>query len=663
MNVVVHKGHVYIKQSYRDEDGKGHTRIVDKLGRLEDLEREDPDCLKKLKEKYARPRLQRREEQLLLARRAAAEISGAKAAGREIRSPCVSYAGLILRQLWEKELGLDYRIGYLAGKDGIKKPVPDLAAFLAFSRITEPRSVRGSFPKSRTVLGSRISDCSLDDLYDTLGFLSARKDEILKWIGNRIGGLKSKGKLMLFYDVTNIYFETALSDEEKGLLRSDRSEEQERIIGKFEKSGELTDAMKKADGGYDPDLIPPEVKTELLKACFLRMRGFSKEKRFDLPLVSVSLVIDENGVPLDFVLYRGNQAEITGMENSMELLQGKYDLKGMVTVADRGLNSVSNLKMLQDHGMGYIVAQKISDLSKEITEKILGEEGYEDCGEGLRRKVIENFEKTNGEESVTCTMLVTFSKTRAARDLKKLEQDKAAAEKAVKNHAKIPGCRQPWCALVKKQGKDKVAWQLNTAAYEKRKKLCGYSAAVYASPADGGAKVTPDDAARSYHSLVRIEECFRIMKTDLSLRPAYVWTSEHIRGYVMCCVLALILIRMIEQKTRERGTPMTVSEIVYALRDARSQVFRGADGTLLFSQGAAYEEFAEELMRRGNEETAEDIRAKKLKTDLEKLEEALGLEPLPGLCDKAALGHAFHSRFDSDQDLLGEFVCSLLKAG
>ena len=92
------------------------------------------------------------------------------------------------------------------------------------------------------------------------------------------------------------------------------------------------------------------------------MRGMSKEHRYDLPLVSISLVIDENGFPIDFELYNGNTAEISKMQESISKMQEKYNVKNTVVVADRGLNSVSNLNMLQDNNYGFIVDQKISNL-------------------------------------------------------------------------------------------------------------------------------------------------------------------------------------------------------------------------------------------------------------------------------------------------------------
>ena len=106
------------------------------------------------------------------------------------------------------------------------------------------------------------------------------------------------------------------------------------------------------------------------------MRGSSKEPRFDFPLASSALVISEEGIPIDFYVYAGNASEFKTMAASIESLKQKYNVKESIVVADRGLNSAANLKMLQSSDLGFLMAQKVSNLDQKTTKAMFDPEGY-----------------------------------------------------------------------------------------------------------------------------------------------------------------------------------------------------------------------------------------------------------------------------------------------
>lgn len=154
---------------------------------------------------------------------------------------------------------------------------------------------------------------------------------------------------MIFYDVTNVYFETALSDLECGRQQIDFQDRLQRELELAYESGELDSSCFDDEGRLLPcpkadDFIK---KIQEQKIEYLRMRGPSKEHRFDLPLASIALVINEEGIPIDFYVYAGNASEFKTMSSSIESLKQKYNVKESIVVADRGLNSAANLKMLQ----------------------------------------------------------------------------------------------------------------------------------------------------------------------------------------------------------------------------------------------------------------------------------------------------------------------------
>ena len=175
---------------------------------------------------------------------------------------------------------------------------------------------------------------------------------------------------MFFYDVTNAYFEAPLTDEEKKYIDHSNLEEIFKIINEYLKKHNLPQLNELEDylDEYDENLMsleacdpfklfddkgrlvlenfPNDLLYELKQYLFLRMRGLSKEHRFDLPLISIALVIDELGFPVDYEIYAGCSSEFTTMKQSIEKIKEKYHIEDTVLVADRGLNSAVNLQML-----------------------------------------------------------------------------------------------------------------------------------------------------------------------------------------------------------------------------------------------------------------------------------------------------------------------------
>ena len=161
-----------------------------------------------------------------------------------------------------------------------------------------------------------------------------------------------------------------------------------------------------------------------------------------------------------------------------------------------------------------------------------------------------------------------------------------------------------------------------------------------------------------YHRLERIEECFRIMKSNLCLRPMFVRTAEHIRGHVLCCVLALIIIRLVERKLAGIGEKLSPDRICAAMQDANCSV-AATPGGLVFGTDSDYSWVKDTLEAIGNEKTAEKVHSGELKPDLTAIEKALGIKPVPAICAKGIFERCFGRRFATEEDLVGDFVSRL----
>ena len=349
------------------------------------------------------------------------------------------------------------------------------------------------------------------------------------------------------------------------------------------------------------------------------MRGPSKEGRFSLPIVSVSLVIDERGVPIDFTVFPGNKSEYHQVLPAIERLKEKYHVKDCYFVADRGLNSTINFDALLKGGFGFIVAQKVTGQSKKQEQIMLSEEGWENLKfspeENLsylnadlascRYKVCDIVKRKHltAEETgdkpknikVKCKIIYIYDDKRKKRDLYELEQAIAKAGKAV-NEKKLMGnpSGSGWRALVKTKKEeaenedDKEMYQavgLKDDVIEKRRKLAGYAAIVYEDPKslkDSDKKGFDTRAVLgSYHSLEKIEECFRVMKNSFEIRPMYVKRNERTRAHVLICVLSLMVLRLMQIELARAGSYMTVDSITRALHNARLLPLRTERGTIL----------------------------------------------------------------------------------
>ena len=251
-----------------------------------------------------------------------------------------------------------------------------------------------------------------------------------------------------------------------------------------------------------------------------------------------------------------------------------------------------------------MVAQKVSNLSKDLEKQMLNLDDYQttmvpgvdiDSPETMvKYKVCETtktayiVDETTGKRqkvTVNCNIMFTFSEKRKKRDLAELNDDLVKAQNAV-NEGKLMAnpCSSGWRGIVKTQkeaedGKtDKSLYkakEINLAVVEHRKAIAGFAAMVYSDPVnedDSGltatTTITPQMVLTTYHHLVKIEDCFRVMKTNFSIRPMFVRLESHIRAHCLICVLALIALRVLENKMKALGHNYSVHQLTQELNNA-----------------------------------------------------------------------------------------------
>lgn len=679
------KARVYLVESFR-KDGKVSTRNIKSFGRVSDINKDDPEALNKLKAKYDKSnevaKRKAKEQQVL------DEVLRQDAQSLQLKSkaPLLDYSQLVLMSVWN-ELGLSKNISNLQNyhESDLSYDLNKVISTLSFLKITDAGSIRKSYSHKANILGASFNGVSLDQLYASLGFLYEHKETILRGINRNLDKKLNRSYSMVYYDVTNAYFESELTDEERGNLRTNLWNEVLELLEEAEKKETITKATKEkiiTEINYDLNELPPELKQELKCMMYLRMRGLSKEHRYDLPIISISLVIDDHAIPIDYEIYAGCASEYKTMRQSIEKMKEKYGIKNTIVVADRGLNSTENMEMLLTNKYGFLVAQKVSNLSQKDKKSMLDPTGYKqhvllkDRAKGLddkdnvkdiiRTKTIDFVKTDNKGNSVKCKLIFTHSKKREERDLKMIDMAVNEAQKAIQNHKELPISKRSWVSIIKREkGGIQKAAKINEELVNTKRELAGYSGVIYHDVPDKTQNkeehiITAEDVAHSYHNLVQIEECFRIMKTNLGLRPMYVRLEEHIEGHVLLCVMALIIVRLVQIKLDKAGTPLTIEEIIEGLNNAKVAFLHFNSEKELFVSTSTYTEIYRNHERLTEEELRELLSKQEDTDNISKIMTALGLKTLPFICNKAMIEQCFHVRFTSEWPILDPVVFDLV---
>ncbi len=667
--------YVYLMRSDR-KNGKVVTSRVQSFGKLSELIKHNPNAVEELKAKYKSISMQAQ----AAATQRALKVLEQKDIDDSVDSfydrslIYLNYSGFILNQIWYKELILNETFRYLQ-RSYYKKQKFNLnkvISALVYLRVYNPSSIKSFYLEKPNILGAPFEDVCLDQLYSCLDILSDQKDCILNTVNRNLDKLLDRKYRMVFYDVTNVYFETALTDEEKNYLRKNANEDVKRVLKKAIEDGILTLDKGETIENYDLSKAPEEIQAELRSAKFFRTKGPSKEHRYDLPLISIAMIIDENAIPVDFEVYSGCKSEYRSMPSKIKNMKEKYGIKDVIVVADRGINSANNLKMLLDQGYGFIVAQKITNLGENICKKIFDEKGYtthtithrtnnKDEIETIRRKVI-NWEKRDktGKTKVPCKLVVTYSSFKERRDRILFEKKLSKAKEAIQNDTGIPKKKGDWVSLVKKtKTNQKEVLEIDEKAVEKARKILGYSALVYHNVPKKNEEEGLNDReiAEAYRYLVQIEDCFRVMKSNLNQRPVFVWTENHIKGHVCSCILALILLRRMQMLTKEKGINLSIQEIQEGFQESYIGMLISSeeDGTARFYKTKKKNQMykgIERLSPKTLKAKQKELFSKPTKSLPNQLLKAVGLNPIPSGCDRFMLAKCLNTKFLSDKSLL-----------
>lgn len=290
-----------------------------------------------------------------------------------------------------------------------------------------------------------------------------------------------------------------------------------------------------------------------------RKKGPSKENKKE-PIVGLGLLLDKNQIPIGMKIYPGNESEKPIMRNVIDELKNSNNIKGRtIHVADKGLNCAQNIAFSKKYGDGYLFSKSVKGLPQKEREWVLLENGFTDVkdkkGNIIYRykSCIDTFPYTFEFEGKTVTVqltekrLLTYNPKLATKKRYEINRLVEKAKSLAMSQAKKSqfGESGKYVNFTDKDGKKAVVG-INEEAIEKDLKFAGYNLLVTSET-----KMKDEEMYQIYHNLWRIEESFKIMKSDLDARPVFARTTDTIKGHFLICYIAVLLERIFQFKVLE----------------------------------------------------------------------------------------------------------------
>lgn len=401
----------------------------------------------------------------------------------------------------------------------------DIFKFLALSRILNPDSKRASSQIKDGFYGMS-TDFTLPDIYRSLDNFADFEVELQRHLNERVKETIGRDLSYAFYDVTNYFFEIDFPD------------------------------------GKDD----------------LRQKGVSKEHRVD-PIAAMGLFIDSNGLPVSMSIFPGNTSDTLTLQPTMKDIKESYGLGRLIVVADKGLNSSKNIDVIVNNGDGFVFSQILrGKKGQRYNDKLFDESGWisNEGGTYKYKLFMEEYEGKNkdGEKEIRGRkVLLYWSKAEADMASRKREDKLEKAERSVKNNAY--GIKKGVDEYTKEDIIDKETGEilentkkLRSVDLEKAEKDAIYDGyfCIITSELDYDER----KIRQVYGGLWRIEQSFRIMKSDFYARPVFVSKNEHIRAHFLICFVALLIIRIIQHRMGEKA--LSAERIARALLTATCKI-------------------------------------------------------------------------------------------
>lgn len=423
------------------------------------------------------------------------------------------YSHVLIEQIM-KELGL---IDLFSHYKSIYKIEFDLVGFirlLVYGRLLNPASKIATIGQNNDYYNPIIDNPYEYNVYDSLDFVYKYRKTIFNTLNKAMVDQFNRKSSLVFYDVTNFYFEIEDPDED-------------------------TDDEKG-----------------------IRKNGVCKEER-KLPIVQMGLFMDDNGLPISIEMFPGNTLDhqtVTGaLKSSIDDM--KYDR--FIFIGDRGMTNYPNLLHITSLGNGYIVSKSILKSTKKDKEWLIDDNGYIYASNDFKYKSRIIHKKVKDEfgniKEITEKEVVYWSRRFEARQkhenksfLDFIEKLKNSPESFRISKAQAKDLKKFLKSDVENIDTGEIINSHKLKAMLDMDKVNSFNSLMgYYKIVTSELNMPDTEVIDKYHGLSQIEDQFRIMKGDLNTRPIFVRTKEHINAHLIICFISLLILRIIQYKIKE----------------------------------------------------------------------------------------------------------------
>jgi transposase len=510
--------YLQIVHGYRDKDGKSKSKTIESIGYLDELEKiyDDPIThFKQVAEQMENERLE--DDEIIIKIKANSRI-------KKDEKNRKNFGHVVFNKVYH-ELQLDRFFNNKQRHERFKYNSNSIMKVLLFARLLYPCS------KKKTVeIKDRFfdkADFTLDDVYNCLKHFNKIEKEAQQFIHEQIVEKYGRNTDLIYYDVTNFYFEIDQPDE-------------------FRKKG----------------------------AC---------KSNSSNPIVQMGLAIDTQGIPISYQLFEGNIHDSQTLMPILNIIKKQFQTDRVIVVADKGLNSGDNIAFNTILGDGYIYSQSVKGASEAFKQYVLNDEGYRWIGKDKDYKIKSRMIPTtinvtvgkyaNGKNkkkkvAIDQKQVIFYSHKYAVRSKKKREEAIVKALDLIADPSKYTKATSHGAAAYvanidfdKETGEIKDTGKMLFLDEEKIKQdelFDGYYAVVTSEFNESDERIV-----ELYHGLWKIEESFKITKSHLGARPVYLTLKEHINAHFFVCFISLVIARIVEIRLKNK---YTIEKILDSLR-------------------------------------------------------------------------------------------------
>ena len=493
-----------ICRGYRDENGKVKHSTIETLGLLENLQKNYDDPIAHFRKVVEEMNQQEKQDKIPIT------VSIDRNEKLKVDTNNRKNFGYAALSKIYHELEIDkFLISKFKDRDVSEFKINNIMKLLVFARALMPDSKKSTYENKDVFFEN--SNFSLKELYNALTYIEPLKEKLQQYIYEHIQEQYKPNNECVFYDVTNYYFEIDDNDD-------------------------------------------------------FRKKGVCKEHRPN-PIVQMGLFMDSIGLPMCYKLFEGNTNDCSTLRPMVQELQKNYDVGRVIVVADKGLNTGNNIAYNKAIGNGYVMSLSIRGSNAEMKEYVLKDDGYTYNSDKtykvksrfypreitITKKDKETGKVTKTKENVDEKQVIFWSADYAKRA--KAERQ-PAIEKAKELIGNVQKFNKKNCYGASKYVKHlvfdentgeiivaKSKLSLDEEKIAEEEKYDGYYAIV-TSEMDK----SDDEIIDIYRGLWRIEETFKVTKSELDARPVYVSRKDHIEAHFLTCFIALVLGRVLQHK-------------------------------------------------------------------------------------------------------------------